>query len=224
MKAISTVLKMSLLSDINFAHCWSSNQVTTNLTYLIEGLCRRSLSSIRLGLDLSGNITTEHAHYLVLLLTACPLHLFQLSHTDIRQAMPLIAEALKHNVGLRQIFFSGCNIGDRSLLHLGKALQVNKTVALLVVDQNLFSSSAVKAFLRSQFSSGLLRMDIGRALNEEEIKVYRDLLYFRTQNKLPRLDIANKMAPHINAIIASAATMLSLPMNVVTRSELLKKK
>ncbi len=92
MKLVSTVIQTPLLSGISFHYCWLPTQVATNLTYLIEGLSRRSTS---FGVGLPDTVTSDHIHYLVLLLTTCRLQLFQLETSNVTEGMPFIAEALK---------------------------------------------------------------------------------------------------------------------------------
>ncbi len=214
MKLISSVLETNLLTSICFTHCWNPARAAPNLTYLIKGLCRRMSPFC---IDLSGTVTGLHAHYLVLLLTTCPIYLFQLTYTNVSDEMPIIAEAMKNSTSLEQVWMSACSIGDRELVCLGKALQTN---GLLVVDRNPFSSSAVQEFLRCQFRSSLQQLDIGRRLNARERRIYDQLINSRYRNNRAMLFVVNKMAPENNRNVAHTQRMFSLPPSIRTRSKL----
>lgn len=218
MKSMSSFLDTTLLTSICFSHCWSPAHAACNLTSLIEGLCRRRST---FDLDLSGTISSEHTHYLVLLLTTCPIGLFQLTGTDIRKEFPLFAAAMKHNRSVDQLWLSSCNLKDRALIDLGKALQHRKAFCfiLLVVNGNHFSSSAVQEFLRSQYCSMLAKLDIGRPLNREEKVIYHQICMYRASIGIPMFSVVNRMAPFsIKSVMQLASTLYSLPHNIRTRT------
>ncbi len=211
MKLVSTVLQTPFLSYISFGD-WLPTQVATNLTYLIEGLSRRSTS---FDVALPDTVTSEHVHYLVLLLTTCRLHLFQLMYSNVREDIPLVAEALKRNISLQEVRIVDCNIGDKGVIDLGQ--KVRTSVTELDVPWNPFSSSAVKKFLRYQFFSRLQKLDIGRPLNSEEMVIYDQLNLYRSQTNLPRLTVGNEYAQFHNEAVASVQNLESIPEHIKTR-------
>ncbi len=211
MKLVSTVLQTPFLSFILFGGCWLPTQVATNLTYLIEGLSRRSTP---FSVALPETVTSEHVHYLVLLLTTCPLKSFQL-YSNVREGMPLIAEALKQTISVEGVVMVDCNIGDRGLIDLGR--KARTSVTRLDVARNPFSSSAVKKFLRYQFFSRLQELDIGRPLNREEMVIYDQLNLYRSQTNLPRLTIDNVDAQLFNEAKMAVQNLRSIPEHIKTR-------
>ncbi len=213
MKLVSAVLQTPILSEIHFFACWLPTQVATNLTYLIEGLSRRSTS---FSVALPETVTSEHVHYLVLLLTTCRLKSFRLYNSNVREGMPLIAEALKQTTSVvRVAMVNFCNIGDRGLIDLGQ--KARTSVTQLAVPWNPFSSSAVKKFLWYQFFSILQKLDIGRPLNREEMVIYGQLNLYRYQTNLPRLIVGNDHAQIFNEAIVSVQNFGSIPDHIKTR-------
>ncbi len=212
MKLMSTVLQTPFLSYIAFTDCWLPTQVATNLTYLIAGLSRRSTP---FDVALPDTVTSEHVHYLVLLLATCRLKFFQLGGSSVRECMPLIAEAFKQStssVGVNMLY---CNIGDRGLIDLGQ--KARTSVTELHIALNPFSSSAVKKFLRYQFFSRLWFLDIGRPLNREEMVIYDQLSLYRSQTNLPRLIIENLYSQHDNQTDVMVQNLESIPECIKTR-------
>ncbi len=100
MKMVGDVLQTQLLTKISFLDCWLPTQVARNLTYLIEGLSRRSTS---IDLTLSESITSAHTHYLVvLLITTCPLSALNLFATNVGESF-LLAAAVKQTTTLETL-------------------------------------------------------------------------------------------------------------------------
>ncbi len=93
-----------------------------------------------LGVGLPTSVTSKHIHYLVLLLTTCRLKNIHLMKGNVREGMPLIAEALKQNASLECVAMLYCTIGDRGLIDLGQHTHTSAT--RLLVPGNPFSSSA----------------------------------------------------------------------------------
>lgn len=206
-------MEASYLSAISFACCWPPAQAAMYLKCLIEGFSRRSTL---ISLNLSTTLTDEHIHYLVLLITACPLLNIQLNSNNIGRSMPLIAEALRWNTFLGIVSLDNCNIADRGLVALGFRTR-DCTLQHLTVPGNPFTSSAVKLFLRHQFFSTLTYLDIGRSLNDEEMDIYQALNRHRVQRRIPRLTMLD-MEDYFTKITATDNEILnSMPESVRTR-------
>ncbi len=212
MKMVGDVLQTQLLVEIAFYNCWLPTQVGRYLTYLIEGLSRRS-TSIQLGL--SEAITSAHTHYLVLLITTCPLNHLGLYGTNVGEGFSLLAEAVKLTTTLQILRLYNCNIGDRELIHLGR--KARTSVRQLLVHCNPFTSSAVKRFLQYHYFSRLQKLDIGRLLNHEEKVVYNQLQLYRHQCNLPPLTIFDIYMKVYSAASTAVQTHNSLPKQVRER-------
>ncbi len=219
MKMVCDVLQTQFLTEIAFGSCWLPTQVGRNLTYLIEGLSRRSTST---ELVLNEAITSAHTHYLVLLITTCPLSdlglsttILGLSRTNVGEGFSLLAEAVKQTTTLETLVLFNCNMGDRELIHLGR--KARTSVRGLDVSLNPFTSSAVKRFLQYHYFSRLQKLDIGRPLNHEEKVVYNQLQLYRRQCNLPPLTIIDTTKKAHSAAFTIEQTHDSLPKKVRER-------
>ncbi len=210
MKVIGDVLQTQLLTYIAFRHCWLPTQVGRNLTYLLESLSRRSTS---IDLHFTEVITSAHTHYLVLLVTICPLRVLTLVTTNVGEGFFLLAEAVKQTAKLETLILIGCIIGDRELIHLGR--KARTSVRRLDVPYNPFTSSAVKRFLQHHYFSRLQELDIGRPLNDKEEVVYNQLQLYRRQCNLPPLTVSIDLNVRAeSAALAVEQDRRSLPKEV----------
>ncbi len=189
MKLVSTAVQApSRLRTLSIIGSWKPSQVATNLTHLIQGLCRRS-SSIAVSIACC-NITSEHVHLLVLLITTCHhIRLLGLSHNDIGGGMKFIAKALELNTAMETLLLDGCNIGDDSLMELAKVLEGHSSIVGVSLTINPFSSRALVSFLKSQFQSRLQYLELERSLSHEENHVYNQLRRFRATTSMPTVTI-----------------------------------
>lgn len=211
MKLVSEVLRIPLLSQISLLQGWQSSQVTRNLKYLIEGLSRSTCTQIAL----PETITSKHAHYLVLLIATSRLRVLDLVWSDIKEGLPLVAEALYLNTSIKEIDFTSCNLGDDGLLQLG--LKTRTSITFIGVTDRSITSSAVKVFLRRHFFSSLEKLNIGRSLNDEEMMVYEQLQLSRTQTNLPSLSVLDLTSPLQSSVFKMLSTYQSLPEHVQKR-------
>lgn len=214
-RLLSTALRdPSHLSQLAISSAWPHSQVATHLTCLIEGLSRRS-SAIAVTIT-SCNVTSEHVHLLVLLITTCHcIDELGLQDSDINEGMPLVVKAFELNTTLKVIWLSECNVGDESLTELGK--RIPKTVDFIQLARNPFSSRALISFLKSQFHSRLRGLDIGRPLNEEEEVVYHQLHQYRAVNFMPTLTVVEGFSKLTRDVRTAMKTLDSLPQHVRSR-------
>ncbi len=211
MKMVGDVLQTHLLTEITFVDCWPPTQVGRNLTYLIEGLSRRSTSIV---LSLAG-VTSAHTHYLILLITRCPLSVLGLIRTNVGEGFSLLAEAVKQTTTLEMLQLHYCNIGNRELIHLGQ--KARTSVRKLLIVPHPFTSSVVKRFLQYHYFSRLQTLDIGRPLNHEEKVVYNQLQLYRRQCNLPSLTVFDSTTSTLSAVSKAMQAHASLPKQVRER-------
>jgi len=149
MLSISEALKSptSVLYGLVFACSWHP-QITNifqALKYLIEGLSRNTSCK---ELNLTGCcLKPSHIHHLVIMVTFSNLKILCLSRNNLKGAVCLLAEVVKHNKTLIYLQLIECNISDADLVCLGKAIKTNTTLDILVLRQNPFSSTALKRFV-----------------------------------------------------------------------------
>ncbi len=214
LKMVGDVLQTHLLNKITFRLCWLPTQVGRNLTYLIEGLCRRPTP---ISVSLTEAITSAHSHYLVLLITTCPLRHLGLIKTNVGGCCASLAEAVKQTTAMEELRLGECNIGDRGLMDLGR--KARNSVRELDISRNPITSSAVKRFLQYHYFSRLQELDIGRPLNHEERVVYKRLRLYRYQCKLPQLTIFDVAMRAYSAGEALKQTYVTLPKAVRERNK-----
>ncbi len=212
MRMVGDVLQTQLLTSITFRDCWLPTQVGRNLTYLIEGLSRRSTS---IELTLTEAITSAHTHYLVLLITTCPLRILSLPGTNVGEGFSLLAEAVKQTTTLPGLQLSYCNIGDRELMDLGR--KARTSVRGLNVARNPFTSLALKRFLQYHYFSRLQKLNIDRPLNHEEKVIYNQLQLYRRQCNLPPLTVTDMRVRVDSIALAVDQARRSMPKEVRER-------
>ena len=119
------------------------------LTYLIEGVCKRSARCRHIALTQC--VRYKHTYHLILLIAFGNLQILDLSHNDIGRSsvMSLLAQSLKHSRTLMALKMNECNINDGGLQHLGSVLQDHKTITSLCITNNPFSSVALTFFLKT---------------------------------------------------------------------------
>ena len=217
-KSISdTLIQTSALSDINLYGCLhpAVTDINCALKYLIEGVSRNtSLETLNIG-DCS--LGPAHAYHLALLAAVCNTE--HLNLTNIRRAIPFIAEAIKHNKAIQKLYLHDCNISDRELLVLGEALQQNDTLTELVIADNPFSSNALTLFLK-QFigtNSSLCTVVISRSLSDEQRRTVNSINILRSYQSAPPLKVTDWAVMHSRAIEARHSA-LSAPPDIRTRS------
>ncbi len=211
MKMVADVLQTPLLTGISFISCWPPTQVRRNLTYLIEGLSRRSTP---IQLTLHEAITRAHTYYMVLLIATCPLNVLYLN--QVGEGLSFLAEAVKHTRTLDGLALQDCKVGDRELIDLARKA---RTIRKLILPDNHFTTSAVQKLFQYHYFSTLERLDIGRPLNREEKAVHKKLQDYRTKCRMPPLNVTDIRMPAKTAGFAASRTYSSLPKNVRERKK-----
>ena len=147
--SICKVIRLSsLMFGLNLKMNWIPPQtdISAALKSLTEALSRNMSVSY---LNLEGNhITSEHIHYLILMLAFCKnLTSLQLGLNNIASASFLLAASMEQNTSLTTLELQGCCISDEDLLMLGRSLQRNKTLETLDICDNFFTPVALHLFL-----------------------------------------------------------------------------
>ena len=127
--------------------------IISALTYLTEGLCKRSARYRCISLQqfaLHKSVNYKHTYYIMLLIAFGSLQYLDLNNNDIgrRSVMSLLAQSLKHSRTLVVLQMNECNINDGGLQHLGSVLQDHETILHLSIVDNPFSSKGLTFFLQ----------------------------------------------------------------------------
>ena len=220
-KSISdTLIQTSALHSIGLLGCLhpAVTDINCALKYLIEGASRNtSLATLNIGHCSLGPV---HAYHLTLLAAVCNTKQLYLSHNNIRRAIPLIAEAIKHNKAIQKLYLDDCHISDRELLVLGEALQQNDTLTELNIENNPFSSNALTLFLK-QFigtNSRLRTVVTFHSLSDEQRRTVNSINILRFYQSAPPLNVTDK-AHVYSRVIEARHSVLSTPPDILTRSE-----
>ena len=214
-----TLIQTSALRCIRLYGCLhpAVTDINCALKYLIEGVSRNtSLETLSIG-DCS--LGPAHAYHLALLAAVCNTQLLNLSPNNIRRAIPLIAEAIKHNKAVRALDLEDCHISDRELLVLGEALQQNDTLTILVITDNPFSSNALTLFLK-QFigTNSRLRIVVTfHSLSDEQRQTVNIINILRFYQSAPPLQVTDWAVMNSSAQEA-IRSVLSTPPDILTRS------
>ena len=220
-KSISdTLIQTSALHIIHLNGCLhpAVTDINCALKYLIEGVTRNtSLEVLNIG-DCS--LGQAHACHLALLAAVCNTKHLDLSFNNIRRAIPFIAEAIKHNKAIQELYLTDCHISDRELLVLGEALQQNDTLTLLVITINPFSANALTLFLKQFIGTNTrLRTVVTlRSLSDEQRRTVNSINTLRFYQSVPPLKVTNLAVMHSRAIEYEHSE-LSAPPDILTRSE-----
>ena len=216
-KSISdTLIQTSALRNINLIGCLhpAVTDINCGLKYLIEGVSRNtSLETLNIG---HCSLGPAHAYHLALLAAVCNTTTLYLSRNNIRRAIPLIAEAIKHNKAVRLLVPQDCYISDRELLVLGEALQQNDTLTHLDITNNPFSSNALTLFLKRFIgtNSSLCTVVISRSLSDEQRGTVNIINTLRSG---PPLQVTDMAAAYSRAKEARHSAR-SAPPDILTRS------
>ena len=219
-KSISdTLIQTSVLYNIRLSGCLHPAVTGINcpLKYLIEGVSRNTSLE---GLDIGHcSLGPAHAYHLALLAAVCNTKLLFLLFNNIRRAIPFIAEAIKHNKAVQQLYLNDCHISDRELLVLGEALQQNDTLTDLNIENNPFSSNALTLFLK-QFigtNSRLGTVFTFHSLSNEQRRTVNIINIHRFYQSAPPLEVTDLAAVYSRANEAGHS-VLSAPPDIRTRS------
>lgn len=158
--------RTSVITRVHLASNWhpSITNIGVAFKYLIEGLSRNTTCHY---LSLSAmHLKPCHAHYIVLLITFCKgikcLSL-DLNH-HLRDSMPLLASALKHNNNLADLYMEGCNIGEQQLLALAEGLQHDQSLRGLSIANNEYSVDAAVALVGYLKTSSVRQLFMNRKI------------------------------------------------------------
>lgn len=149
-QAISETLQMSSVIKVLYLgynwHC-SLTDINLALKYLIEGLSHNA--SCKQLIISNNSISAKHVYYLVLLLAFCKkVQILNFSSNNISKGFFLISAALKYLSSTRRLFIESCNICDKQLLDLGKAIQFATPLQVLVLNANPFTPTGFSNFLK----------------------------------------------------------------------------
>jgi len=140
----------SLMFGLNLKVNWILPQTDISASAALKSLTEalsRNMSVSYLNLE-SNHITSEHIHYLILMLAFCKnLTSLQLGLNNISSALFLLAASMEQNTSLTTLELQGCCISDEDLLVLGRSLRRNKTLETLDICDNFFTSAALHLFL-----------------------------------------------------------------------------
>ena len=219
-KSISdTSIQTSALHNIHLWGCLhpAVTDINCALKYLIEGVSRNtSLATLNIG---HCSLGPAHAYHLALLAAVCNTEHLGLSHNNIRRAIPLIAEAIKHNKAVQWLHLDVCHISDRELLVLGEALQQNDTLTELHIENNPFSSNALTLFLK-QFigtNSRLRTVVTFHSLSDEQRRTVNTINILRSYQSAPPLKVTD-MAVTYSRGMETVRSVDSAPPDILTRS------
>ena len=219
-KSISdTLIQTSALRKINLWGCLhpAVTDINCALKYLIEGVSRNtSLEALCIE---ACSLGPAHAYHLALLAAVCNTKYLALSSNNIRRAIPLIAEAIKHNKAVRLLDLPACHVSDRELLVLGEALQQNDTLIELHIDNNPFSANALTFFLK-QFigtNSRLRTVVTSHSLSDEQRRTVNIINTLRSYQSAPPLKVTDLAVMYSRATEAGHS-LLSAPPDILTRS------
>ena len=168
--------------------------VTASLTYLIEGLCRKSTRCRCICLQ--GCVSYNHTYYLILLIAFGNLQTLDLTNSDIGSSsvMSLLGQSLKLSRTLMELIMNNCNISDGGLQHLGSALQDNESITCLCIANNPFSSKAFSSFLEkfctANIHSRLQKLQLEpQRCKTEHYSTLRTINMYRLRSNMPPLKI-----------------------------------
>ena len=218
-KSISdTLIQTSALREINLSGCLhpAVTDINCALKYLIEGVSRNtSLVSLSIG---ACSLGPAHVYHLALLAAVCNTKVLSLSRNNIRREIPFIAEAIKHNKAVQQLYLEDCHISDRELLVLGEALQQNDTLTLLDITDNPFSANALTLFLK-QFigtNSRLRTVVTLHSLSDEQRRIVNIINTLRFYQFVPLLQVTDLAVVNSRAEEV-ARSVLSAPPDILIR-------
>ena len=216
----NTLIQTSALKGIYLNGCLhlSTTDTQSALKYLIEGVSRNtSLEDLAIG---GCSLGPAHAYHLALLAAVCKTANLRLSQNNIRSAIPFIAEAIKHNRAIKELYFGDCNICGRELVLLGGALQQNDTLQFLNIAQNPFSSSALFQFLGGLIgtNSRLRCLVVDRPLHDVQrhTNTVRIINSIRFQQSVPPLQITDMAFTKMRALEAVNSAN-SAPLHILSR-------
>ena len=209
----NTLIQTSALQGVHLNGCLhpATTDIKSALKYLIEGVSRNT-SLVVLGIG-KCSLGPAHAYHLALLAAVCNTRHLDLSFNNIRRAIPFIAEAIKHNRALGDLYLSWCYICDRELILLGEALQHNDKLRSLHIDRNLFTSSALSQFLNGLIgtNSGLWLLNIDCPLIDVQRHTIGLINYNRLQQSLPPLQVPDKPFTYMTASEATDSVKSAPP-------------
>ena len=219
-KSISdTLIHTSVMQGLELNGCLhpAVTDIKSVLKYLIEGVSRNtSLTVLGIG-DCS--LGPAHAYHLALLAAVCNTHLLNLCINNIRSAIPFIAEAIKHNRAIGELYLDSCHISDRELLVLGEALQQNDTLIVLDMPNNPFSSNALTLFLKGFIgtNSKLRNVVIFHSLSDEQRRIVQAINHLRFYQSAPPLQVTGGVFGKLSASDVADSVLSALP-DIRTRS------
>ena len=124
----------------------NTENIPAVLKSIIEGLDNSS-SLQELSISYWG-INSTHIHHLILLMyIKSNLASLDLSGNDLGGAIPLLSEVVRVTKRLRSLVLSSCNIDDRGLNYLGKALAVQSFFTLVIDHNSLLTAAGMNKFL-----------------------------------------------------------------------------
>ena len=219
MKFVSEVLGQSLLiRGLLLASCWKVGMTIQDrhqgLEHLIQGLSQSSCVLLYLQ---NNGLSEEHVQQIMI--SCHHLAHFNMSGSMIENPPVKIAEVLKHNTSLKAMFMRNCNITDEVLLLLGKALQSNKSLELLDVRINPFSSSAITNFLDLFINSdsGLTALLFSHTLTDDQTRLVTMITLFRALAGRHSILTVNPAWQNDSMYDYSMRALLSLPEELQSR-------
>ena len=167
--------------------------IISALTYLIEGLCKRSARYRCISLQqfaLHKCVNCKHTYHIILLIAFGNLQHLDLNNNDIGRSsvMSLLAQSLRHSNTLVGLQMDECNINDSGLQHLGSGLQHNKTITFLSIANNSFSSEALSSFLKMLCTAKLQCLQL-ESLTPQHNTIVKRINAHRFQFYLPPLEL-----------------------------------
>jgi len=219
MLSISEVLKSpaSVLFGLALACSWHPliTNICQALKYLIEGLSRNTSCK---ELNLAGcYLKPSHIHHLVIMVTFSNLKVLGLNGHNLRGAICLLAEAVKHNKTLIGLHLVQCNVSDADLICLGKAIKTNTTLDGLGLHDNPFSSRALEKFVKTLADSKSVLQNLG-----VDLQKHWQLLYEDKQDKQHRFSLAAWLQywgdyENVSKYINTLRIYANLPPNLQSR-------